>query len=223
MLAHLATHHAILAFGGTRFRASGRSRSTRWTVPTPRNRDPPRTSALTSTPPRIIVADIIDQISRSAAIAKQSAGILLYRIRDHVIEVLLAHPGGPFWARKDDGVWSIPKGEFTDDEPAISAAKREFEEETGKPVTGELLPLTPITQSSGKVVHAWAVEGDFEPAGLASNTFSMEWPPRSGKMKTFPEIDRVEWFTLEDAKRKINPSQIALLDELAVKPRQRRT
>ena len=132
-----------------------------------------------------------------------------------VVEVLLVHPGGPLWAKKDEGAWSIPKGEIDADEDPLAAARREFEEELGSPVSGEFIALAPIRQASGKVVHAWAVEGDFDPATLTSGTFSMEWPPRSGRQQQFPEVDRAEWFTIDNAKRKINKAQIALLDQLA--------
>jgi predicted NUDIX family NTP pyrophosphohydrolase len=146
--------------------------------------------------------------------AKRSAGILLYRVRAGVLEVLLAHPGGPFWAKKDAGAWTIPKGEIGDDEEAQSAALREFTEETGLEVAGDLIPLTPIRQRAGKVVAAWAAAGDCDPARIRSNTFSMEWPPRSGKQRDFPEIDRAAWFALEEARARILPAQAALLDEL---------
>ncbi|HEK20299.1 MULTISPECIES: NUDIX domain-containing protein [unclassified Mucilaginibacter] len=145
---------------------------------------------------------------------KQSAGLLLYRIPNHTIEVFLVHPGGPFFAKKDNGSWSIPKGEFNDDEDALTAAKREFEEETGKPIDGNFIKLHPIRQKSGKTVHAWAVEGDIDHTNITSNTFEIEWPPRSGKRKTFPEIDRAGWFTLHEAKEKLIPAQIKLVEEL---------
>ena len=146
--------------------------------------------------------------------AKRSAGLLLYRRTAGGIEVLLVHPGGPFWARKDDGAWSIPKGEFEDGENPLDAAKREFEEETGTYPIGEFEPLQPVRQSGGKVIYAWAVQGSFDPAGLKSNTFSMEWPPRSGRQAEFPEVDRAEWFVLEEAKRKILKGQAGLLNQL---------
>ena len=147
--------------------------------------------------------------------AKQSAGVLLFRRVGGEIEVLLAHPGGPFWKNKDDGAWSIPKGEYGDDEEPLEAAKREFAEETGLSVSGDFIPLGEVRQPSGKVVTAWALEGDFNPANLRSNTFSMPWPPGSGKSQEFPEIDRAEWFTLEIAHRKILKGQAAVLDRLA--------
>jgi predicted NUDIX family NTP pyrophosphohydrolase len=146
---------------------------------------------------------------------KRAAGILLYRFIDKTLEVLLAHPGGPLWAKKDLGVWSVPKGEYDDKEIPIDAAHREFQEETGLDVDVEdAIELKPIKQKSGKIVTAFAVEGDFDVMKLKSNTFSMEWPPKSGRQQTFAEIDRAEWFTLEDAREKIKPEQAALLDEL---------
>ena len=150
---------------------------------------------------------------------KQSAGVLLFRRKGREIEVLLAHPGGPFWKNKDDGAWSIPKGEYADNEDPLAAAKREFAEETGLTPSGDFIPLGEIRQPGGKVVTAWAVEGDFEasfgPEQLRSNTFSMPWPPRSGKLQEFPEIDRAEWFPLEAARRKILKGQAEFLDRLA--------
>ena len=148
---------------------------------------------------------------------KKSAGLLLYRHNEDSLEVLLVHPGGPFWRNKDQGAWTIPKGEFDDEDP-LEAAKREFKEETGfEPPDGQYIPLTPIKQKNGKVVHAWAVEGDFDPARLNSNEFETEWPPKSGRMQKFPEIDRAEWFALDVAKQKMLSGQGALLDELARK------
>ena len=146
--------------------------------------------------------------------AKRSAGVLLYRLRAGTLEVLLAHPGGPFWAKKDAGAWTIPKGEIGEGEDPESAARREMAEETGIEVAGELIALTPVRQRAGKTVLAWAAQGDCDPAGLRSNTFSMEWPPRSGKQQAFPEIDRGAWFALEEARARILPAQVALLDEL---------
>lgn len=148
---------------------------------------------------------------------KQSAGILLYRIANEILEVFLVHPGGPFWAKKDLGAWSIPKGEFEDDEDALIAAKREFEEETGMPIEGEAMALAPQKLKSGKVVYAWAVEGDLDPAKVRSNTFEMEWPPRSGRVQSFPEIDRAGWYPVEEAIRKINPGQAGFIEELGEK------
>jgi predicted NUDIX family NTP pyrophosphohydrolase len=147
--------------------------------------------------------------------AKVAAGLLLFRRKNDRVEVLLVHPGGPLWTRKDEGAWSIPKGEIEPGEDPLRAAQREFEEELGSPVSGDFIPLTQIRQASGKLVHAWAVEADFDPATLQSGTFSMEWPPRSGRQQHFPEVDRAEWFTLDDARRKINKAQVALLDQLS--------
>jgi predicted NUDIX family NTP pyrophosphohydrolase len=146
---------------------------------------------------------------------KTSAGLLMFRRKAQRLEVLLIHPGGPFWSRKDDGAWSIPKGEIGDDEEPLDAARREVREETGASPGGTFLPLTSIRQAGGKTVHAWAIESDFDPANLISNTFSMEWPPRSGRQQTFPEADRAAWFPLDVARRKILKGQIPLLDELA--------
>lgn len=151
--------------------------------------------------------------------AKKSAGLLLYRDSATGVEVLLIHPGGPFWARKDEGAWSIPKGEFEDGEDPLGAAKREFEEETGTRPQGEFTPLGAVKQAGGKTVHAWALRSDFDPEGLRSNTFSMEWPPRSGRHAEFPEVDRAEWFTLGNARQKILKGQAELLDRLAEKVR----
>jgi predicted NUDIX family NTP pyrophosphohydrolase len=145
---------------------------------------------------------------------KESAGILLYRRRERGPEVLLVHPGGPFWARKDDGAWSIPKGEIAPGEDALTRAKAEFEEEIGAAIDGDFRPLAPCRQAGGKRVQAWALEGEFDPAALGSNTFLLEWPPRSGQQRNFPEVDRAQWFDLATARTKINPGQIPLLDEL---------
>jgi predicted NUDIX family NTP pyrophosphohydrolase len=138
----------------------------------------------------------------------------MYRRRQGIVEVLLAHPGGPFWARKDLGAWSIPKGEFDPDEDSLAAAKREFEEETGLSVTGEFFPLTPIKQSGGKIVHIWAIEGDCDASAIKSNTFMIEWPPRSGRQQEFPEIDRAEWFSLDDAREKVTKGQRGFIEQL---------
>jgi len=146
--------------------------------------------------------------------SKKTAGILLYRIRETELEVLLGHPGGPFWTKKDDAAWSIPKGELEENEDPLQAAKREFHEETGVAVAGNFIPLTPLKQRSGKVVLAWAVEGDCDADNIKSNMFSIEWPPRSGKREEFPEMDRASWFTMAAAKRKILPGQLGFLDEL---------
>jgi predicted NUDIX family NTP pyrophosphohydrolase len=144
---------------------------------------------------------------------KQSAGLLLFRRRGD-LEVLLVHPGGPLWAKKDEGAWSIPKGELTDGEDPLSAACRECQEETGATPSGEFIALDPVRQPGGKVVHAWAVESQFDPATLRSGTFQMEWPPRSGRRQDFPEVDRAEWFTIEAARRKMLKGQTPLLDQL---------
>jgi predicted NUDIX family NTP pyrophosphohydrolase len=138
----------------------------------------------------------------------------MYRHTAGVLEVLLVHPGGPFWQHKDDGAWSIPKGEFGPDEDPLAAARREFTEETGFPVAADPVPLAPLKQPSGKVIHAWAVAGDCDPALLRSNTFQVEWPPKSGTMREFPEIDRAAWFNLAEARRKIVPGQRGFLDQL---------
>ncbi len=146
---------------------------------------------------------------------KHSAGILMFRSRASSLEVLLVHPGGPFWAKKDEGAWSIPKGEFNiDTEGPLEAAKREFAEETGFTPGGDFIYLDTLSQSSMKIVHAWAVEGDCDAAHIKSNTFSMEWPPRSGKQQEFPEIDRAGWFDIETAKTKILKGQTAFIDRL---------
>ena len=146
---------------------------------------------------------------------RTSAGFLLYRLTDHGPEVLLVHPGGPFWTNKDAGAWSIPKGEYGDDEDPQAAARRELAEELGSlPALGEPIDLGEVKQPGGKIVHAWAAEGDFDPATLHSNTFEMQWPPRSGQMQEFPEVDRAEWFTPDEAREKINPAQAAFIDRL---------
>jgi predicted NUDIX family NTP pyrophosphohydrolase len=147
---------------------------------------------------------------------RRSAGILLHRDAGGGIEVLLVHPGGPFWARRDAGVWSIPKGEYSDGEDPLDAARREFAEELGsRAPDGDPADLGEIRQKSGKVVHGWALAGDLDPVTIQSNTFTLEWPPRSGRMTEFPEVDRAEWFGLDRAREKINPAQAAFLDRLA--------
>ncbi|HZY76536.1 MAG TPA: NUDIX domain-containing protein [Jatrophihabitantaceae bacterium] len=147
---------------------------------------------------------------------KRSAGLLLFRVRDGELEVLLAHMGGPFWARKDEHAWSIPKGEYPPDEDPLTAARREFTEELGAPPPdGPVLELGEVRQSGGKSVTVWAVEGEFDPAAAVSNTFELEWPPHSGRMQTFPEVDRVAWFDLETARVKVVAAQAAFLDRLA--------
>ena len=138
----------------------------------------------------------------------------MYRIKDGAIQVLLAHPGGPYFAKKDDESWSIPKGEPGPDEDLFLTAQREFEEETGLKPTGPFIPLQAVKQKGGKVVHAWAFEGDCDPATIHSNTFVMEWPPKSGQQQTFPEIDRAEFFDLATARRKLKSGQVGLIDEL---------
>jgi predicted NUDIX family NTP pyrophosphohydrolase len=138
----------------------------------------------------------------------------MFRRREGVIEVLLAHPGGPFWTRKDHGAWSLPKGEIDHEEEPLAAAKREFNEETGFAADGETMPLGRLRQPSGKIVHAWAFEGDCDPAAMRSQSFTMEWPLRSGKLSEFPEVDRVAWFTLEEAALRITRGQKGFLDEL---------
>ena len=147
--------------------------------------------------------------------ARKSAGLLLFRHSEAGLEVLLVHPGGPLWARKDEGAWSIPKGEMEEGEDPLAAARREFAEETGATPEGEFLPLHPVKQAGGKLVYAWAVRSDFDPAGLRCNTFPMEWPPRSGRRQEFPEVDRAQWFPMEEARRKILKGQAPLLDQLA--------
>ena len=164
--------------------------------------------------------------------AKRSAGLLLFRWAADGLMVFLVHPGGPFWAKKDEGAWSIPKGEFMEGEDPLAAARREFEEETGMTVAGgsvaggsvagrsvaaDPIPLEPVRQPGGKLVYAWAVEGDVDPAMLRSNTFTMEWPPKSGRQREFPEIDGAVWLPVEEAKRKILKGQAPLLDQLVQK------
>jgi predicted NUDIX family NTP pyrophosphohydrolase len=145
---------------------------------------------------------------------KKSAGILLYRKQDE-IEVLLVHPGGPLWKNEDAGAWSVPKGEINGDDEPLATAIREFEEELGSKVKGNFLPLIPVKQRSGKLVYAWAVEGSLDVDKIKSNLFEMEWPPRSGKRASFPEIDKAAWFTISDAREKIISAQEAFLNELA--------
>ena len=146
--------------------------------------------------------------------AKTSAAILPYRFSSGRLEVFLVHPGGPFWARKDLGAWSLSKGEFEPPEDPLDAAKREFTEETGFEVTGVLRPLTPRKQPSGKTVHAWAVEAAYDPELVRSNTFQMEWPRGSGRQQEFPEIDRAAWFDIDEARRRLLPGHVPFLDEL---------
>ena len=145
---------------------------------------------------------------------KQAAGILLYRRGRTGLEVLLAHPGGPLWARKDSGAWTLPKGQFTEGELPLDAAKREFGEEMGSPPSGDFQPLGTVKQPSGKIIHAWAAESDFDVSTVKSNLFSMEWPPRSGRNGEFPEVDRAGWFSIEEARDKIIKGQAPFLDRL---------
>ena len=145
---------------------------------------------------------------------KQSAGILIYKIENNVLRFLLAHPGGPFWTKKDNGAWTIPKGELAEGEDALTAAKREFFEETGQEIWGECLALKPVKQKSGKLVFAWACMADLDVTKFKSNTFEIEWPPHSGKMQSFPEIDKVQWFVKEEALIKILPAQQSFILEL---------
>lgn len=149
---------------------------------------------------------------------RQSAGILLYRLKNGGLEVFLVHPGGPFWKKKDAASWTIPKGEFTDEEEALAAAIREFREETSFTPVGPFIPLTPVTQKGGKRVYAWTAVGDIVPALVKSNLVTIEWPPKSGKKIHFPEVDTGDWFPLEKAYEKINPAQAAFLDELKTLP-----
>ena len=155
--------------------------------------------------------------------AKRSAGILMWQGKGTARRVLLVHPGGPFWKNKDDGAWTIPKGEYDAGEDPLAAARREFREELGLDLgdvpDGKFKPLGTVVQKAGKAVSGFAFEGRFDPEALRSNTFEIEWPPKSGKRASFPEVDRAEWFTLEEARRKINPAQRALIDALDEGPR----
>lgn len=143
-----------------------------------------------------------------------SAGLLMYRRRGGILEVFLVHPGGPFYADKDIGVWSIPKGLIDEGEDPLAAAQREFAEETGFTASGDFIPLKSVKLKSGKVIRAWAFEGDCDPLSIKSNTFTMEWPPRSGRQREFPEVDHAAWFTFEEAQKSIHPGQSALIEEL---------
>ncbi len=145
---------------------------------------------------------------------KKSAGILVYKYVDQEIHFLLLHPGGPFWKSKDIGAWTIPKGEIENGDDPFQTALKEFEEETGTSITGNFIQLNPIKQKGAKTIFAWAVEGDFNCETFHSNTFDMEWPPKSGQLKKFPEIDKAEWYDLETSKMKINPAQFALITEV---------
>ena len=147
---------------------------------------------------------------------KKSAGIILYRRHNNITEVLLVHPGGPFWTNKDEGAWSIPKGEVEDHEEILQAALRELYEETGITAPEQLFPLTPVKQKGNKIIYAWAGYKDIDATGISSNHFEIEWPPRSGKTSSFAEIDKAGWFTIPDAQEKINPGQIPLLIELEI-------
>ena len=145
---------------------------------------------------------------------KKSAGLLLYRHRKDGLEVFLVHPGGPFWAKKDDGIWTIPKGLVEPGDDLVATARREFTEETSLTADGALIALAPVNQKSGKLVHVFAIEADFELGAFASNTFELEWPPHSGKVQRFPEVDRASFFPVEKARRKINLAQNVFLDRL---------
>ena len=145
---------------------------------------------------------------------KKSAGILLYRKRNSHMEMFLVHPGGPFWRNKDAGAWTIPKGEFDDEEGALAAAQREFKEEVGVSISGDFIPLTPVKQKSGKIIYAWALEKDIDILEIKSNSFEIEWPPKSKQLKQFPEIDKGEWFSEKNAFEKIIPAQAAFIEEI---------
>jgi len=151
----------------------------------------------------------------SSSRSRRSAGIILYRKRHGSTEIFLVHPGGPYWAKRDDGSWSIPKGEYEEGEEAIDAARREFLEETGVAVNGPFLALRPVRQPSGKIITAWAAEGELDPARLRSNSFSLEWPPKSGITQSFPEVDRGAWFSLTEARDKLSRGQLPLLQGIA--------
>ena len=162
----------------------------------------------------------LDEIGRGCTnirlvpMPRVSAGLLMYRIHDGTLQLLLAHPGGPFFKNKDDGAWSIPKGEIEPGEDLLAAARREFEEETGVTPTGPFISLTPVKQKGGKIVHAWAWEGDAEPSEVTSNSARIEWPPGSGRWITYPEVDRCAWFDPAAARTRINPAQAELIDRL---------
>jgi predicted NUDIX family NTP pyrophosphohydrolase len=148
---------------------------------------------------------------------KRSAAILVYRHTQGALEVFLVHPGGPFWAKKDVGAWSIPKGEFEETEEGLAAAKREFVEEVGQSIDGDFVALSPVRQKGGKIIHTWAVEGEVDEARIKSNEFEMEWPPRSGRRARFPEVDRGQWFLVPEARRRLLSSQVPIIDELAAR------
>ena len=149
--------------------------------------------------------------------SKKSAGILFYRVIDYSIEILLVHPGGPYWEHKDAGAWSIPKGELDDNEDPLETAIRELEEETGIKVSGAFIELTPAKQKSGKLIYAWGIQGNCDPGKIKSNSFTIEWPPKSGSKKSFPEVDRAAWFSADEAMQKIVPGQKGFIEELVKK------
>ena len=149
--------------------------------------------------------------------AKTSAGLLMYRIRNSQLEIFLVHPGGPFWRNKDDGVWSIPKGEYDDNEDPLEAARREFKEETGFEAKGDFIPLSPLRQPSRKIIIAWAFEGDCNADAIRSNMFAMEWPPGSGRQTEFPEVDRARWFPIHIARTKLVKGQVGFIEQLCEK------
>jgi predicted NUDIX family NTP pyrophosphohydrolase len=153
-------------------------------------------------------------------IMRKSAGILLFRKKENYFEFFLVHPGGPFWKGKENGAWSIPKGEFGNEEDPLNTARREFEEETGKKINGDFISLDPVQQKGGKRVYAWAVEGNIDHESIVSNEFKQEWPYKSGKWQNFPEVDKAGWFEYETASRLINPAQTAFLDDLIEKLKQ---
>jgi predicted NUDIX family NTP pyrophosphohydrolase len=155
--------------------------------------------------------------------ARQSAGLLVYRRAKNGLQVFLVHPGGPFWAKKDRGAWSIPKGEFDESEEGLAAARREFREEVGQDIAGVFIALTPRRQPSRKTILAWAVEGEVDAEALVSNEFELEWPPRSGRMQRFPEVDAGAWFAFDEAKGRIQPGQLPILEELAQLLEERRS
>jgi predicted NUDIX family NTP pyrophosphohydrolase len=148
---------------------------------------------------------------------KRSAAILVYRHTQGALEVFLVHPGGPFWAKKDVGAWSIPKGEFEETEEGLAAAKREFVEEVGQSIDGDFVALSPVRKKGGKIIHTWAIEGEVDEARIKSNEFEMEWPPRSGRRARFPEVDRGQWFLVPEARRRLLSSQVPIIDELAAR------
>jgi predicted NUDIX family NTP pyrophosphohydrolase len=165
---------------------------------------------------RLAYGLLLEESNHNTMSRKHSAGLVVHRLRNGVLEILLVHPGGPFWAKRDLGAWSIPKGEFdaTEESDPLLVARRELEEETGYTASGHFVPLADLRQPSGKVIHAWAVEADFDASSIRSNTFSMEWPPRSGKSQEFPEVDRAEWFPMPQAKERILRGQRGFLEQL---------